>query len=120
MFFGFISKNTFAIMMHHMTINMFIQLILDSMDKNNIVYIIWYYSEDVVKPVICILFSVLFNKYVGSFLDEIYLRIVIMWYIPLPLKRMELMYRMIMVMYRKELIRVTETGLNVRAVLAQA
>ena len=74
MFFGFISKNTFAIMMHHMTINMFIQLILDSMDKNNIVYIIWYYSEDVVKPVICILFSVLFNKYVGSFLDEIYLR----------------------------------------------
>ena len=51
MFFGFISKNTFAIMMHHMTINMFIQLILDSMDKNNIVYIIWYYSEDVVKPV---------------------------------------------------------------------
>ena len=79
MFFGFISKNTFAIMMHHMTINMFIQLILDSMDKNNIVYIIWYYSEDVVKPVICILFSVLFNKYVGSFLDEIYLRIVIMF-----------------------------------------
>lgn len=79
MFFDFVSKNTFAIMMHHMTINMFIQLILDSMDKNNIVYIIWYYSEDVVKPVICILFSVLFNKYVGSFLDEIYLRIVIMF-----------------------------------------
>ena len=50
----------------------------------------------------------------------VHLRIVIMWYIPLPLKRMELMYRMIMVMYRKELIRVTETGLNVRAVLAQA
>lgn len=50
----------------------------------------------------------------------VHLRIVIMWYIPLPLKRMELMYRMIMEMYRKELIRVTETGLNVRAVLAQA
>lgn len=75
--FNFISKNTFAIMMHHMTINMFLQLIFTNINKNNIFYKVFNYSEDVIKPIICIFLSILFNKYIGKFLNNLYLKVIL-------------------------------------------
>ena len=64
-------------MMHHMTINMFLQLIFTNINKNNIFYKVFNYSEDVIKPIICIFLSILFNKYIGKFLNNLYLKVIL-------------------------------------------
>ena len=72
---NFIGNNTFGIMMHHMTINLFVKLTIGSLEPDNIYYMLWNYTEDIIKPILCILFSILFNKYIGDILDKIHSKI---------------------------------------------
>lgn len=70
--FNFLANNTFAIMMHHMTINYFIVFLMNYFGKNTSLVLAWLSVSNIVNPILCIVFSIYFEKYVGKLLNKIY------------------------------------------------